>query len=77
MRKDSPDARKKAYRRAQQANSHEDIEKYNNLQKEAQFYFRKAYNNYVEDLSLEMTATQRSYGPSLMQRNVIVAVSPH
>ena len=40
----------KAYRRAQQTNSHEDIEKYKNLQKETQFYCRKAYNNYVEDL---------------------------
>ena len=42
--------KKKAYRRAQQTNSHEDIEKYKNLQKETQFYCRKAYNNYVEDL---------------------------
>ena len=42
--------KKKAYPRAQQTNSHEDIEKYKNLQKETQFYCRKAYNNYVEDL---------------------------
>ena len=42
--------KKKAYRRAQQTNSHKDIEIYKNLQKETQFYCRKAYNNYVEDL---------------------------
>ena len=45
-----PTKKKKAYRRAQQTNSHEDIEKYKNLQKETQFYCRNAYNNYVEDL---------------------------
>ena len=44
--------KKKAYRRAQQTNSHEDIEKYKNLQKETQFYCRKSFNNYmyVEDI---------------------------
>ena len=31
----------------------------------------------LKTLSLEMTATQRSYGPSSKQRNVIVATSPH
>ena len=31
----------------------------------------------LKTLSLEMTATQRSYGPSLKKRNVIVAASPH
>ena len=42
--------KKKAFRRAQQTNSHEDIKKYKKLQKETQFYCRKAINNYVEEL---------------------------
>ena len=42
--------KEKAYRRAQQTNFHEDMEKYKSLQIETQFYCRKAYNNYVKDL---------------------------
>ena len=75
--KDSPNARKKPIAELNKPTPMRTLRNTRTSRKRPSSTVGKPTTTMLKTLSLEMTASQRSYGPSLKRRSVIVAASPH
>ena len=68
--------KKRAYKKAKHSRSENDIQRYKQLQKESQYEYRKAYNEYVNDI-VTNDNFKKLYSFIEENKNVKAVVLPH